>query len=86
MIVPTTQDLERAVRAYVAAGSGLEPRRVRPGNQRGTVPDGLFASVLLIHQAIQGIPATAFRLTTDGLSLDAGIGHGGGQILGPVVP
>ena len=62
MIVPTTQDLERAVRAYVAAGSGLEPRRVRPGNQRGTVPDGLFASVLLIHQAIQGIPATAFQI------------------------
>ena len=69
MIVPTTQDLERAVRAYVAAGSGLEPRQVRRGNQRGAVPDSLFASVLLIHNAIQGIPATASRLTGDGLSL-----------------
>ena len=69
MIAPTTQSLERAVRAYVAAGSGLEPRQVRRGNQRGAVPDSLFASVLLIHNAIQGIPATASRLTGDGLSL-----------------
>ena len=72
MIAPTTQSLERAVRAYVAAGSGLEPRLVRPGNQRGNVPDGLFASVLLIHQTIEGIPATALSLTEDSLSLDAG--------------
>ena len=71
MIAPTTQSLERAVRAYVAAGSGLEPRQVRRGNQRGAVPDSLFASVLLIHNAIQGIPATASRLTGDGLSLAA---------------
>lgn len=72
MIAPTTQDLERAVRGLVAQGSELEPRRVRPGNQRGVAPEGLFASVLLIHQAIQGIPATVSRLAGDGLSLNAG--------------
>ena len=71
MIAPTTQSLERAVRGLVAAGSGLEPRRVRRGNQRGAVPDSLFASVLLIHNAVQGIPATASRLTGEGLSLSA---------------
>ena len=71
MIAPTTQEVERAMRALVAQGSELEPRRVRPGNQGGIAPDGLFASLVLIHQDIEGIPATAMKLSTDGLSLDA---------------
>ncbi len=71
MIVPVTQSLERAIRGLVAAGSGLEPRRVRPGNADGPAPSGLYASVLLIHNAIEGIPATAMSLASDGLSLNA---------------
>ena len=71
MIAPTTQSLERAVRGFVAVGSGLESRRVRPGNQGGPVPDGLFASVMLIHQAIEGIPATVMSLASGEADLNA---------------
>ena len=71
MIAPTTQSLERAVRAYVAAGSGLESGQVKPGNGNWPSPSDLYVTVLLIHQTIQGIPATALRLTGDGLGLDA---------------
>ena len=71
MIAPATRDLERLVRGLVAAGSGLEPRRVRPGNQDGPVPDELFASVMLIHQDTEGLPVTPMSLSSDGLSLDA---------------
>ena len=72
MIAPTTIDLEDAVRGFVAAGSGLDLNQVIPGNAGGPAPTDLFASVVLIHNAIRGIPATASRLTGDGLSLDAG--------------
>ena len=71
MIAPTTVVLEDAVRAFVAAGSGLDPNHVIPGNDGGPAPDGLFASVLLIHQDIKGIPVTPMRLRADELSLDA---------------
>ena len=71
MIVPTTYDLEDSVRALVAAGSGLDLNQVIPGNDGGPAPDGLFASVLLIHQDTEGIPATPMRLRADELSLDA---------------
>ena len=71
MIAPTTQEVERAVRALVAQGSELEPRRVRPGNQGGIAPDGLFATVMLIHQDIEGIPATVMSLASDGADLNA---------------
>ncbi len=66
-----TQGLERAIRAIVAAGSDLESRRVRPGNQGGAVPDDLFATVVLIHQDIKGIPAMLMSLSSDGDALNA---------------
>ena len=71
MIEPTTQNMERAVRGFVAAGSGLESRRVRPGNSDGPAPNELYATVLLIHQAIDGIPETPLRLSAEGERLDA---------------
>ena len=71
MIAPTTYALDDAVRAFAAAGSGLDPNQVIPGNDGGPVPDGLFASVLLIHQAIDGIPETPLRLSAEGERLDA---------------
>ena len=71
MIAPTTQSLERAIRGLVAAGSDLESRRVRPGNQGGAVPNDLFATVVLIHQDIKGIPATVMSLASDGADLNA---------------
>ena len=71
MIAPTTQSLERTIRGLVAAGSDLESSRVRPGNQGGAVPNGLFASLVLIHQDIEGIPATVMSLASDGADLNA---------------
>ena len=55
----------------VAAGSGLDYNSVLSGNKGTLVPDGLFASLVLIHQAIEGIPATVMSLASDELSLDA---------------
>ena len=71
MIAPTTQSLKRAIRGLVASGSDLESRRVRPGNQGGAVPNDLFATVVLIHQDIEGIPATVMSLASDGADLNA---------------
>ena len=71
MIKPMTQGLERSIRGIVAAGSGLESRRVRPGNQGGAVPNDLFATVVLIHQATEGIPATVMSLASDEADLNA---------------
>ena len=71
MIAPTTQSLERAIRGLVAAGSDLESRRVRPGNQGGAVPNDLFATVVLIHQDIEGIPATVMSLASGEADLNA---------------
>ena len=47
--IPETIPLERAVRAYVAEGSGLLRQRVRPGNAPGLAPQDLYATVLLIQ-------------------------------------
>ena len=55
----------------VAAGSGLDYNSVLSGNKGTSVPDGLFASLVLIHQAIEGIPATVMSLAPDGADLDA---------------
>ena len=52
---PITRDLERAVRAYVAEGSGLDVNLVIPGNDPGPAPLELYASVLLIRMERQGI-------------------------------
>ena len=71
MIAPTTASLEDALGELVAAGSGLDYNSVLSGNKGTSVPDGLFASLVLIHQDIEGIPATTMRLSSDGQSLDA---------------
>ena len=71
MIAPTTASLEDTVTELVAAGSGVDYNRVRSGNKGASVPDGLFASLVLIHQAIEGIPATVMSLAPDEADLNA---------------
>ena len=71
MIAPTTATLEDAVGELVAAGSGLDYNSVLSGNKGTLVPDGLFASLVLIHQAIEGVPATVMSLAPGGTDLDA---------------
>ena len=71
MIAPTTASLEDAVAELVAAGSGLDYNRVVSGNKGTPVPDGLFASLVLIHQATEGIPATLMSLAPGGADLNA---------------
>ena len=71
MIAPTTASLEDAVTELVAAGSGLDYNSVRSGNKGASVPDGLFASLVLIHQVIEGIPATVMSLASDEADLNA---------------
>ena len=71
MIAPTTASLEDAVAELVAAGSGVDYNSVLSGNKGTLVPDGLFASLALIHQAIEGIPATVMSLASDEADLDA---------------
>ena len=61
---PDTQSLERAVRSYVAAGSGLASTHVVPGNRGGPAQDELFATVLLIRSRFDGAPAS--RVTRNG--------------------
>ena len=71
MIAPTTSRLEDAVAEVVAAGSGVDYNSVLSGNKGTPVPDGLFASLVLIHQAIEGVPATVMSLAPGGADLDA---------------
>ena len=57
MIAPTTATLEAKIRAYVAAGSGLDPgKHVIPGNDKGPAPKELYATVLLVTSTGQGVP------------------------------
>ena len=69
MISPDTRTLERAVRGYVAAGSGLESRRVLPGNRNAPASNDLYATVLLITASVRGIPYTLYE--GDGELVDA---------------
>ena len=55
----------------VAAGSSLDYNSVLSGNKGTLVPDGLFASLVLIHQAIEGVPATVMSLASDEADLNA---------------
>ena len=71
MIAPTTATLEDAVGELVAAGSGVAYNRVLSGNKGIPVPDGLFASLVLIHQAIEGMPATVMSLASGEADLNA---------------
>jgi len=45
---------DRAVRSFVAAGSGLPGERVIPGNDDGPSPGGLYASALLTASRREG--------------------------------
>ena len=54
MIAPSTQDLERDVREYVAKGSGMEPGKVIPGQTSGPAPSNAYATVLLISELPDG--------------------------------
>ena len=69
MITPTTIELEREVRRLVASASGVPPAAVIPGNADGPSPDGLYASVVLIHEDIEGIPSTSLEVDTDSRQL-----------------
>ena len=71
MIAPTTARLEDAVAELVAAGSGVDYDSVLSGNKGTPVPDGLFASLALIHQAIEGMPATVMSLASGDTDLNA---------------
>ncbi len=71
MITPATARLEDAVAELVAAGSGVGYNSVLSGNKGIPVPDGLFASLVLIHQAIEGIPATVMSLAPGEADLNA---------------
>ena len=66
---PATAPLEASIRSYVAAGSGLRSQVVIPGNDVGPAPQELYASVLLIHQEIRGIPANIFDGEAEGRTL-----------------
>jgi len=48
------RDVDRAVRAYVAAGSGLPSQRVIPGNSPGPSPAEPYASALLVSSKREG--------------------------------
>ena len=69
---PSTQNLERRIRDYVAAGCGLEPRLVIQGNGNGPASQELYASVVLIHQDTRGIPHTLIKELEGGAGLCAG--------------
>lgn len=77
MISPNTQTLERAVRGYVAAGSGLEPKQVVPGNGNPPASNDLYATVLLITSAGRGVPYTLYQ--------DAAPGHIDATTVGTVL-
>ena len=53
-LAPTTQTLERAIRSYVAEGSGLAPGSVIPGNAQGPAPTGPYGTVVLISEIADG--------------------------------
>ena len=55
MIAPTRHVLERAVRNYVGAGSGLNPDTlVIPGQSKGPAPKEAYATVVLIDETADG--------------------------------
>ena len=63
-------DLEQALRAYIAEGSGLAGRYVIPGNDRGTSPKSPYATVLALNhwqvgtQILHQLPAPLFGTTS----------------------
>ena len=63
MTIDETQPhpLARAVRAYVATGSGLAPALVIPGNDKGPRPKEPYASLLLVDDGRRGFPEVVER-------------------------
>lgn len=57
--------LERSIRRYVAAGSGLERTHVIPANAPGPAPDGVFATVLILRTEQMGHPYSADYVPRD---------------------
>ena len=65
-LTPTRRDLERNVRTYVAAGSGLPRNRVIPVSSNGPRPQDAYAVVGLIRDDTVGYPAERVRLDRNG--------------------
>ena len=63
-----SQALERAVRAYVAEGSTLDPHVVIPGNSKGQRPIKPYSSVLLINDIRKSYPIR--KQLTHGQTID----------------
>lgn len=61
-MTPPIRDIERAIRSWVAQGSGLPSESVIPGNDDGPAPDYPYATVLPIDQELAGVPWGATRL------------------------
>ncbi len=57
MRTPLQLDLERAVRAYVAAATGIPSERVIPGNDNHPAPNMLYATVLFMNRQKNGLDA-----------------------------
>lgn len=55
MITPLQLDLERSVRAYVAAATGLLPELVIPANDNHPAPNIFYATVLFMNRQPQGL-------------------------------
>lgn len=55
MITPLQLDLERSVRAYVAAATGLLPELVIPANDNHPAPNVFYATVLFMNRQPQGL-------------------------------
>ena len=68
MIDPTTLTLGRAVRKFVNDGTQLSPvgQKVIKGDDLGPRPNGLYASVLVISQAGEGVPYQTSSVNRDG--------------------
>jgi len=64
-VSPTTQELERIMRAFVSEGSGIASDAVIPGNDNAPAPKGLYATVLQMANAQVGIDAKKY-ITVDG--------------------
>ena len=72
-LTPTAQTVERNLRAWIAAGSGLNASAVIPGETDGPAPNGLYASVVLITPRITGLPYTLYSRNDDGERIDGDI-------------
>ena len=56
-ILDSKRALERELRGFVAEGSELARQDVIPQNDRGPIPTGVFATVLLLREVQEGYPA-----------------------------